>query len=308
MGEVVAGVARLQKLIGGFSRLIGGFPKAGDCGYGLIALLISWALLSSSQCFGQVIMRDDIVVPLIENEPFDLITLDRSNKGAVVRIIPPDNLQLPLPESGELVFEFAEDGELPLEVPYKAIVKYETFSDLLLAEANQMMDNGDLSRAFRNLLYVYDHGGKSRPEVSETLRACLFLDGRKKFESGQYEIALSIFEDIYQEKPDFKVPGLDKPLIAIVIACYDGILKKKLERGQYESIRLSLENVDNRYGPEAKRLIRTWKARFNNSADEFLKEALTLARQGKGREAHLKAKQAELTRCRPKSWRNFLWW
>ena len=270
-----------------------GYEKSSSVPLALIALLISWALFSSSQCFGQVIMRDDIVVPLIENEPFDLLTLDRTNMGAVVRILPPDNLILPLPERGDLVFEFAEDGELPLEVPYSAIIKYETFSDLLLAEANAMMDNGDLSRAFRNLLYVYDHGGKSRPEVAETLRACLFLDGRKKFENGEYEIALSIFEDIYQEKPNFKVPGLNRTLISIVLACYDGILKRKLERGQYESIRLTLQNVESRYGPEAKRLVRTWKARFNNSADEFLKEALALAGQGKGREAHLKAKQAD---------------
>jgi len=73
----------------------------------------------------------------------------------------------------------------------------------------------------------------------------------------------------------------------------EGILKKKLEEGQYESIRRSLENVESRYGVEAKRLTRTWKARFNERADEFLKDALTLAQQGKGREAHLKAKQAD---------------
>ena len=238
-------------------------------------------------------MRDDIAVPLIENEPFDLVTLNRSNKGAVIKILPPEGLTLPLPERGDLVFEFAEDSELPLEVPFSAIVKYETFSDLLLVEANQMMDRGDLSKAFRNLLYVYDHGGKSRPEVAETLRACLFLDGRKKFENGQYEIALSIFEDIYQENPNFKVPGINRTLISIVLACYDGILKRKLEQGQYESIRRSLENVDNRYGQDAKRLVRTWTARFNNQADDFLKEALALAQQGKGREAHLKTKQAD---------------
>ncbi len=238
-------------------------------------------------------MREDLTYPLIENEPFDLLTLDRSNKGAVLRILPPENLKLPLPEKGNLVFEFAEDGEFPLEVPYSAIANYETFNELLLAEANAMMDKGELSKAFRNLLYVYDHGGKSQPEVNETLRACLFLDGRKKFEEGEYEIALSIFEDIYQEKPNFKVPGINRPLIDIVLACYEGILKRKLEKGQYESIRLSLENVESRYGPEAKRLIRTWKAKFNNSADEFLEDALALAEQGKGREAHLKAKQAD---------------
>ena len=260
--------------------------------------LLVWMLsplvgLSSGNGFAQVIMREDLSTPLIENDAFDLITLDDSNEGAVVRIVPPDNLKLPLPERGELIFEFAENNEFPLKVPYAAISKYETFSDLLLAEANEMMDRGELSLAFRNLLYVYDHGGKARSEVNETLRTCLFLDGREKFKGGEFEVALSIFEDIYQEKPNFKVPGLNKPLIAIILACYEGILKKKLEDGQYESIRLTLENVQGRYGPESKRLLRTWRARFNNRADKYLAEARKLAKQGKGREAHLRTKQAD---------------
>ncbi len=260
--------------------------------FGLWMIGVVVALLPV-QCNAQLIMREDLTQPLIDHDPFDLITLDQSNDGAVIRIKPPKNLERPFPQNGQLIFEFSEDGEFPLKVPYAAIANYETFSDLLLEEANRMMDNGELSSAFRNLLYVYDHGGKSDPSVNETLRTCLFLDGRKKFENGEFEVALSIFEDIYQEKPDFKVPGIDRPLIAIVLACYEGILKKKWKEGQYESIRLTLENVQSRYGPNAKRLTRTWKARFNKRADEFLQAARTLAGQGKGREAHLKTKQAD---------------
>jgi len=118
----------------------------------LLALSLVALLLYPSLCFGQVIMRDDLTLPLIENEPFDLLTLDGSNMNAVVRILPPEDLILPLPEKGELVFEFAEDGELPLEVPYAAIVKYETFNELLLVEANAMMDKDHDRRSLRHFV------------------------------------------------------------------------------------------------------------------------------------------------------------
>ena len=243
--------------------------------------------------FGQQIMRDDLKGPLITNAPFDLLTLDKANEGAVLKIRPPENLKLPLEKDGTLIFEFDRDNEFPLKIPHAAIVKYETFNDLLLEEANVFLDKSELSLAFRNLLYVYDHGGKSDPALVETLRTCLFLDARKKFENDEFEIALSIFEDLYQKNSNFKVPGINRSLIDLVLACYDGILNRKLEKEQYESIRSSLNVIDSRYGNDAKKLVRKWRRLFVDRSDQFLKNAQLLANQGKGREAHLLTRKAE---------------
>ena len=259
--------------------------------------LIAVALLvfcGEMRCgYGQQIMRDDLKSPLIANAPFDLLTLDKSNEGAVLRIRPPENLKLPLDKAGSLIFEFDRENEFPLKIPNAAIKKYETFNDLLLAEANQFLDEDKFSLAFRNLLYVYDHGGKSDTQLVETLRTCLFLDARKKFENGEFEIALSIFEDLYQKDPSFKVPGINRSLIDLVLACYDGILNHKLEEEQFESIRSSLYVIESRYGNDAKRLVRKWRRLFDERADGFLKNAKLLASQGKGREAHLLTRKAE---------------
>lgn len=243
----------------------------------------------------QIIKREDIEKPLLEGEPFDLIQLDDKNKGALIRIVAQENLAQPFPEQGDLVFEFLHDSEGLLQVPYGTIAKYEPFNDLVVAEANEFLDSNEFGKAFRNLLYVYDRGGKSNRQLVETLRTCLFQDARKRFEDEEFELALSIFEDLYEDKPNFKVPGINRDLVDIIIACYDGILQQKFEDGRYEAIKETVLGLKVRYGRAAERLTKGWDKRFDDKAGQLLVEAKKLANAGQGREAHIKAKQAERT-------------
>lgn len=243
----------------------------------------------------QIIKREDIEKPLLEGEPFDLVQLDNANKGALIRIVPQDNLTQPFPEQGDLVFEFLHDSEGILQVPYGNIAKYEAFNDLVVDEANEFLDSRQYGKAFRNLLYVYDRGGKNDRQLVETLRTCLFQDAKKRFEDEEFELALSIFEDLYQDKPNFRVPGINRDLVDIIIACYDGILRQKFEDGRYKAIRETVRGLKLRYGRAAESLTKGWDKRFDDKAVQLLAEAKKLANAGQGREAHIRAKQAERT-------------
>lgn len=241
----------------------------------------------------QIIKREDIEKPLLDNEPFDLIQLNKSNDNALVQVIPLRDLPQPIPEEGDLVFEFYRDSESLLQVPFSSIEKYESFNDLVIAEANEFLAKDNFTKAFRNLLYVYDRGGKSDRRLFETLRTVLFKDAKQRFENQDYELALSIFEDLYQDKPNFRVPGIDRELVEIIMACYEGILKQKFEAGRYDAIRETVKQLVVRYGSAAVELTEGWNNRFDQEADSVLDEAKQLANAGQGREAHVKVKQAE---------------
>lgn len=260
-----------------------------------IAIVLLVMLCDAPNANAQIIKREDIEKPLLEGEPFDLIQLDNANKDALIRIVAQQNVPQPLPEKGDLVFEFLRDSETMLQVPYKTIAKYESFNDLLVQEANEFLDSRQYGMAFRNLLYVYDRGGKNDRKLVETLRTCLFQDAKKRFEDEEFELALSIFEDLYQDQPNFKVPGINRDLVDIIIACYDGILKQKFEDGRYEAIRETVKGLKLRYGSAAATLTKAWDKRFDAKADQLLREAKQLADAGQGREAHVKAKLAERT-------------
>jgi len=229
----------------------------------------------------QIIAREDIEKPLLEGEPFDLIRMDGANDNALIRIVPQENISQPLPTDGNLVFEFFADSESLLEVPYKTIAKYESFNDLVLAEANEFLDVRKYGLAFRNLLYVYDRGGKNDPNLVETLRTCLFLDAGNRFKNEEFELALSIFEDLYQDKPNFKVPGIDKELVDIITDCYDGILKQKFEAGDYKAINETVKGLKLRYGNATQRLTRNWDKRFSDKAAELLNDDWAARRIGR---------------------------
>lgn len=256
-------------------------------------MVLGLVVLLASDAHSQIIKRETIQKPLLDHEPFDLIQLDKSNDNALVQIVPLREFPNTIPKQGDLVFEFYRDSESLLQVPYSSITKYESFNDLVILEANEFLAADEFGKAFRNLLYVYDRGGKNDRQLSQTLRAVLFQDAKQRFENQDYELALSIFEDLYQDKPDFRVPGIDRDLVEIIIACYDGILNQKFKDGNYDAIRETVKQLTVRYGSAAIKLTQGWDKRFDDEADDLLNQAKQLANAGQGREAHVKVKQAE---------------
>ncbi len=259
---------------------------------GLLAL--SGLFLVASDCSAQWIEKADLVGPYIDEEPFDLLTLNEEGDGAIFKIIPQKTPPTkPLPDRGMLVFEFAVNSEDILQVPFASVATYQTFNELLIEEANGWLRNDEYSKAFRNLLYVYDHGGKSDPDLVKSLRSCLFQDGKANFINKEYELALSIFEDIYRRDPSFKYPGIDAKLIDIIMNCYDGMIKKQFDASEYIEVQRSVASIEEKYGQAAGALVNKWKQAFDNRADDLMALSRKHARDGNGRQAHLASRQAE---------------
>ena len=86
--------------------------------------------------------------------------------------------------SDELIFEYFQDVDERLEVPYSSIARILTFNEILVEEANQWISTKEYSKAFRNLFRVYNLGGKDDPAMVASMMNCLFLDGKKNFDLG----------------------------------------------------------------------------------------------------------------------------
>ena len=113
-------------------------------GSNLVALtfaIIAFASLSSISA--QVIQDGEWPSPLMDEEPFDVVYLNEKCDNAIMKIVPPENLKRPFPRDGVLRFEFREDSEFILQVPYEFIENYVPYSDLLLEEAEQFLDDRD---------------------------------------------------------------------------------------------------------------------------------------------------------------------
>ncbi len=264
------------------------------CRVAALVVCLCVALLSATdQSVGQVIKDGEWPSPLMDEEPFDLIYLDEKSDSAVIKIIPLDDPKLPFPAEGTLKFEFREDSEFLLQVPFRNIESYVPFNELLLEEAEDFIADRNYAAALRNLLFVYDSSGALDPNVRKRLQSCLFKDAAANFEDGNYELSLSIFEDLYEKDPTFQVDGISRTLKQIIDECYDGLLQRRFDTGDAEYIKSALIAIERQYGDDSKEFVAAWRKRFSDQATQVLKDAVKAAQDGDGRQAHYLSRLAE---------------
>jgi ABC-type transport system substrate-binding protein len=251
-------------------------------------LLIGWALPVAAQKPKTEISPGN--AQLVDKEPFDRIYLDEFNEYATLDVVPLENIPTkPYPNNGMLVFEWVEDDEFKLEVPWGNVVDYRTFNDLLLAEADLLREKQEYSRVFRNLLYVYDNGNRDDIDLEKQLQRILVLDADQNFENKNYGLALSIFEDVYRSGRSGNFKG---KVINRIMQCYDLMVQTRFDDGEYEGCRAVLTAVERNYGDEVKPLQDRWMGRLTTKNQEFVAAARKAVAAGNGQEAHAAARKA----------------
>jgi ABC-type transport system substrate-binding protein len=213
---------------------------------------------------------------LIDREPFDRITLDELNKNKVYEVVPlATPPSTPLPETGKLVFEPVNgdwQGEL-LEVDWTNVVLYETFNSLLLKEADELIGQKNFSEAYRYILYVYDNGGGGDKEIIKKLRTVMYKDANDNFDKGNYDLALTILEDVYRRDPEFIVPGANRRLVDMITECYDKSIPPLVESGAFKAVHSLLKTLTETYGENATALNEKWNTELKRLHAETMEQA-----------------------------------
>jgi hypothetical protein len=230
--------------------------------------------------------------PFLDGTPFDLIMLNEAGENAILKVRPPDKpFPKSTPRTGLYLFEYLE-GE-KFQVPFSSIKAYRTFNDLLIEEANRWLKQKKYAEALRNFLYVYDRGGKNNDELVTSLKRCLFEDAEENLSRGRFEFALTIFEDLFDRDPNFRVPGMDKGLIEIILECHDGLLRQSFDASEFQAVRMKAASLRELYGAPADSLVQKWNEAIGQKRLDLVKMSRDAANEGNGRLAHLYSRQAE---------------
>lgn len=223
------------------------------------------------------------VIALIDRDPFDRITLDEFNKSKFYEIIPLSTAPpMPLPEVGNLIFEPVNgdwQGQL-LEVDWQNVIDYQTFNMMLLKEADELIRQKNFSEAYRYILYVYDNGGSSDREIVKKLRTVMFKDANDNFDKGNYDLALTILEDVYRREPDFIVPGSNRRLVDMITECYDKSVPPLIESNAFKAVQSLLTNLSATYGENANALAEKWNGELARLHAEAMDQARAAVQAG----------------------------
>ncbi len=230
---------------------------------------------------------------LVEREPFDRLYLDEFNKFATLDIVPLLNPpSRPLPREGGLIFDLPEDSLNQYIVPWANVINYKTYNELLLEHADEMVAKNEFARAFRSLMRVYDREGGRNSAIVSRIRSVMLMDAKAAYDRADYDIALSIFEEVYRQDPGFRIPGENLRSIDLILDCHERAIKQRIEQGLYDGARASLVSLADRYGPPARGLISRIREMLTTLYDNEIAQAAAAFETQQPRAARLAALKA----------------
>ncbi len=243
--------------------------------------------------------------PLVDREPFDRI-LAKDGDTIYTLAVKPLNLEGPIEykKSGLLRFELLDRVGLLVQLPWSMVQRIERFEEIIVEETRAAYRNGDLDKAFRNLIFLFDRHGENDPLVKELLEQFWYRDAQQLIKSGNHDLAATVLEELYQRNPGFSADG--PPVLELLAAGYGQRMRAMAQAGDIDKIIAELEILKHKFPvapPPIAQVIADWKGEVDRQGQEFLDGVEAVAQGNDPYLSHQMARRAiHKLPQEPRSW------
>ncbi|MFO0957233.1 MAG: ABC transporter substrate-binding protein [Isosphaeraceae bacterium] len=195
-------------------------------------------------------------VDLLKTAPFDRVTLIDNKVFSVEplspRPIPPPPAPVPDSKKAKAVTKQEQQAQLEAErqvirltegdyrdfwTKRASIKSVEYFEDMLLAEGDRLLRDGNYAKAFEYYLAVKDRSPRWKG-LEERIDKLLFEEGNSHLVRGETEQGLRLIRELYERRPDY--PNLGERLAR----AYSDRINKAIEKGHYAEGRQALHDLE----------------------------------------------------------------
>ena len=203
--------------------------------------------------------------PLYQEEPFDLVTLDKHNDHAVLRVEP---LRRPLPEqpkgSDTLTIRIVDQPENTYEVEWRSIEKVELFEELLLKKANALVGAGQRDEAYEYFAFL-ERKYPDLPGLAESMQDYLFEEAKTAYRAKHYDTSLVMLRELHSRNPD------RAELSKAMGATTEKLVEQYVAREDHRAARTLLDNLAGTF--PGQEIVAKWRRRLKDRAAALMAKA-----------------------------------
>ncbi len=218
--------------------------------------------------------------PLFDQDPFDQITLDAANAGAVLKVKPLDLPGRRLPAKPQpadvLVIQLVDQPDKKYEVAWGSIAKVELFEAMLLEKAEDLAAADKLDEAYDYFRFL-EENYPNLDGLAAAGQDFLFKQAKTFFAAQQYRNALGVLRELHRRNP--QRPKLDTAMGAMT----EKLVEQYAAAGDYPSIRALLGELAACYPQHP--LVEKWESRLKGEAAAQLADARAAVQSGDLRKA-----------------------
>lgn len=236
----------------------------------------------------------DIPGRLMDQPPFDVLTLDRTNDNQVFKLypIPLPGRRIPeKPKSADTIRVRLMDSGEEYDVAWRHIEKLELYEQMVLAETRRFIAEGKLDDAFDSLEFLFSFYPQT-PGLAEVRQSFLYASSAAAFRDQKFDEALSLLEELWSLNPNFRIGDTSASLLSRLDTIADRLLARLVAAQDYRAARALLARLSKQYKAENEPFARKWRDELVRAAGVKLAEARTHFEAGKFVEAHEACAQA----------------
>lgn len=256
------------------------------CWATLWAAFCLWCLSSGVRAQDEI---ERLESPLIDQQPFDLITLTEAAGGSSEKVLPLPfpNRQVPSnPASTEkLKVVLVRFPEREYEVLWRDIARIDLYEQRIYDEAIAKLSTKDFIGAFQNLSFLLKNYPQM-PRLEQLRQEFLLKSAADRYQAGEYRQTLSALEELHATAPNYQAATVIKVLSQVA----DGLMNDYQKRGDLGSAKQLLSRLRNAYGDDLP-AVSAWDQKLDQMALAKRDEAIQLLKDKQYRLARRAASQ-----------------
>jgi tetratricopeptide (TPR) repeat protein len=204
----------------------------------------------------------------MDQQPYDVLTLDKANESKVFRIYPvrlpgrkvPDN-----PRRTEKIRIKLLENDEEYDVAWANIAKLELYEQLVVAEINKFTADGKLDDAYDELAFLLTYYPQAQG-LTEARQNYLYVSSAAAFRQKKNDEALAILEELIALNPSFRPGDNAPPLMQRLGALADGLIEIYVQKGEFAAARELLMRVTKQYKLDNDPFATKWRERLEQLA------------------------------------------
>lgn len=247
---------------------------------------VAWLLLVCA-CTTSRAQEADL---MIDRLPFDRITLNSANDGAVIDVvlldIPDRKLPKPLPTTGQLEVRQLSNPVTLYTLDWSAVEQVQLYEELILDEALKLSTAGRSADAFRTLQFLHSHYPQL-PGLQDASEQYVKQEALNAFAAKKYDESLTILLSLYD------INSQHRGLAEAVRAVSDRVINAYLEQRNFAAARGVLDLLKQGFPQLDLQNVATWENKFQQDAQVELAAALKAFDQQRYNDARAAIRRAE---------------
>src|SRR5437868_10885148 len=232
--------------------------------------------------------QDEPQPRLMDQVPFDILTLDKANDSKVYKVYPvrlPGRRVPEKPKPNEKVRVKLIEDEQEYDVQWSHIAKLELYEQMVAAEVQKFASEGKLDDAYDELAFLLTYYPNT-PGLAEVRQNYLYLSSAAAFRQQKYDEALAILEELIAHNPNYRA-GESSPTVRERLAdIADRLIGEYMQKEDYRSARALLARLAKQYKTENDPFAKKWRGQLEQMAARQRDEAKADLAAGRFIEAH----------------------